>query len=65
MNTFHNLPSRSGPTLTLHFTPAEWRTLLEDTSFLRDPDNSYRPRRLMGLPVAIVPDHHTEFGCLP
>ena len=42
----------------LKFTPAEWRVLLEDRSFLKDPDNSYaRPRRLMGLPVVIVPDH--------
>jgi hypothetical protein len=42
----------------LRFTPAEWRVLLEDRSFLKDPDNSYaEPRRLMGLPVVIVPDH--------
>ena len=61
MHTFHDLWSRPGPTLTLHFTPAEWRALLEDSGFVRDPDNSYRPRRLMGLPVAIVPDHYTEF----
>ena len=40
------------------FTPAEWRSLLEDEAFLRQPDNSYRPpRRLMGVPVQIVPDH--------
>jgi hypothetical protein len=38
-------------------TPAEWRALIEDKTFLRDPDNSYRPRRLMGVPVQIVPDH--------
>jgi hypothetical protein len=44
----------------LRFTPAEWRCLLEDVSFLRDRDNSYAPRRLMGLPVEIVPDH--RFG---
>jgi hypothetical protein len=43
---------------TLKFTPAEWRVLLEDRSFLEEPDNSYAPeRRLMGLPVEIVPDH--------
>jgi hypothetical protein len=46
------------PFRTLRFTPAEWRALLEDRSFLRDDDNSYaEPRRLMGLPVVIVPDH--------
>lgn len=44
----------------LRFTPAEWRHLLEDASFLRDCDNSYAPRRLMGVPVEIVPDH--RFG---
>jgi hypothetical protein len=44
----------------LRFTPAEWRRLLEDASFLRDRDNSYAPRRLMGVPVEIVPDH--RFG---
>ncbi len=43
---------------TLRFTPAEWRVLLEDRSFLEEPDNSYaEPRRLMGVPVVIVPDH--------
>jgi hypothetical protein len=43
---------------TLRFTPAEWRVLLEDRSFLEQPDNAYAPRRkLMGLPVEIVPDH--------
>ncbi len=42
----------------LKFTPAEWRVLLEDRSFLEEPDNSYAPmRRLMGVPVVIVPDH--------
>jgi hypothetical protein len=42
----------------LRFTPAEWRHVLEDPSFLADRDNSYRaPRKLMGLPVEIVPDH--------
>ncbi len=44
----------------LTFTPAEWRHLLDDPSFLRQPDNSYQaPRRLMGLPVRIVPGHGT------
>ena len=44
--------------LPLRFTPAEWRHLLEDPSFLDEPDNSYaEPRALMGLPVLIVPDH--------
>jgi hypothetical protein len=44
-------------TFALRFTPAEWRHLLADSAFLRDPDNSYLPRRLMGVPVQIVPDH--------
>lgn len=38
-------------------TPAEWRQLLADENFLRDPDNSFNPRRLMGVPVQIIPDH--------
>ena len=43
---------------SFRFTPAEWRSLLEDEGFLRQPDNSYRPpRRLMGVPVQIVPGH--------
>jgi hypothetical protein len=42
---------------TLRFTPAEWPVLLEDRSFLDEPDNDFAPRRLMGLPVEIVPDH--------
>jgi hypothetical protein len=43
------------------FTPAEWRRLLADAAFLRQPDNSYiPPRRLMGVSVEIVPDH--DFG---
>jgi hypothetical protein len=50
----------SGRKIALRFTPAEWRHLLEDASFLRDCDNGYAPRRLMGLPVEIVPDH--RFG---
>ncbi len=53
----------TGPVLTLRFTPAEWRALLEDPTFLTDPDNSYLPRRLMGLPVQIVPDHLTALAC--
>lgn len=45
----------------LHFTPAEWRVLLEDRSFLADADNRFEPpRRLMGIAVRIVPDH--RFG---
>lgn len=44
-----------------HFTPAEWRMLLEDPEFLRKADNSYLPpRRLKGVPVAIVPDHEFD-----
>ena len=46
------------PSPPLTFTPAEWRHILEDMDFLSDPDNQYVvPRRLMGLPVEIVPDH--------
>ena len=40
-----------------HLTPAEWHRLLADRSFLADPDNSFSPRRLMGVPVEIIPDH--------
>jgi hypothetical protein len=40
-----------------HLTPAEWHRLLADQSFLSDPDNSFSPRRLMGVPVEIIPDH--------
>ncbi|THD55954.1 hypothetical protein [Phenylobacterium sp.] len=44
--------------VALHFTPAEWRVLIEDRSFLSQPDNHYSlPRRWMGVPVEIVPDH--------
>lgn len=55
----HNLDQRHlSPFGTLKFTPAEWRTLLEDRRFLEEPDNHYAtPRRLMGLPVEIIPDH--------
>jgi hypothetical protein len=42
---------------TLHFTPAEWRQVIDDVRFLLDAGNSYRPRRLMGIPVEIIPDH--------
>ncbi|MEO6340878.1 MAG: hypothetical protein ABIO39_12610 [Caulobacteraceae bacterium] len=50
----------------LRFTPAEWRHVLEDPSFLADRDNSYRaPRRLMGVPVEIVPDHSFIEGVAP
>ena len=43
------------------FTPAEWRLLLEDESFLTERDNSFSPpRRFMGVQVEIVPDH--RFG---
>jgi hypothetical protein len=45
------------PAYAFRLTPAEWRQVLADGSFLRDPDNSIRPRRLMGVPVEIVPDH--------
>ena len=41
----------------LHFTPAEWRALIDDADFLKQPDNSWSPRRLMGLPVEIIADH--------
>lgn len=56
------VPDDPRPTgrFALRFTPAEWRSLLADAAFLRDRDNSYAPRRLMGLAVEIVPDH--RFG---
>ena len=48
----------SNSRFALKFTPAEWRHVLEDPSFLADRDNSYRaPRKLMGVPVEIIPDH--------
>jgi hypothetical protein len=44
--------------VALHFTPAEWRVLIEDGSFLSQSDNRYSPpRRWMGVAVEIVPDH--------
>ncbi len=50
----------------LRFTPAEWRHVLEDPSFLADRGNSYcAPRRLMGVPVEIVPDHSFIEGTEP
>ena len=48
---------RSMARFVFRLTPAEWRAVLADDGFLRDPDNSCRPRRLMGVPVEIVPDH--------
>jgi hypothetical protein len=50
---------RSKQIYAFRLTPAEWRRILADEDFLRDPDNSWRPRRLMGVPVEIVPDHRT------
>lgn len=56
-------PSRGdAPAFALRLTPVEWRALLADESFLKDSDNSYQPRRLMGLPVQIVPDHRVITG---
>ncbi len=46
-----------------HLTPAEWHQLLADQSFLSDPDNSFSPRRLMGVPVEIIPDHRFIVAC--
>ena len=41
----------------LRFTPAEWHNLLQDPSFLEQPDNAGAgPRRLMGVPVTIIPE---------
>ncbi|MGZ3276115.1 MAG: hypothetical protein ACXU82_14530 [Caulobacteraceae bacterium] len=44
-------------------TPAEWHRVLADQSFLSDPDNSFNPRRLMGVPVVIIPDHRFIVTC--
>lgn len=42
----------------LHFTPAEWRSILDDPAFLDDVDNDWHaPRRLLGVAVRIVPSH--------
>jgi hypothetical protein len=46
----------------LRLTPAEWRSVLRDGSFLKDPDNCCSPRRLMSVPVEIVPDHRLVLG---
>ena len=51
------------PAYAFHLTPAEWHALLADQSFLRDPDNSCHPRRLMGVPVEIIPDHRFIVAC--
>jgi hypothetical protein len=57
---FHRDRQEDG-SVALHFTPAEWRVLIEDGSFLSQPDNRYSlPRRWMGVLVEIVPDH--RFG---
>jgi hypothetical protein len=61
ISPYYERDHRADGSGVLHFTPSEWRDLLEDGDFLRDPDNSYRvPRRLMGVAVEIVPDH--RFG---
>ncbi len=49
--------ARQRAVYAFRLTPAEWRQVLADGSFLRDPDNCIRPRRLMGVPVLIIPDH--------
>ncbi|HET9159608.1 MAG TPA: hypothetical protein VFN88_03275 [Caulobacteraceae bacterium] len=51
---------RPGEPFALHFTPAEWRLILEDPDFLAGDGNDYQPRSLWGLLVKIVPDH--RFG---
>jgi hypothetical protein len=60
--TTANSAARS-PVYALHLTPAEWHRLLADQSFLSDPDNSFSPRRLMGVPVEIIPDHRFIVAC--
>jgi len=50
----------AGQVFAFHFTPAEWRLIIEDPLFLAGVGNSYRPRRFLGLTVRIVPDH--QFG---
>jgi hypothetical protein len=53
----HSQTARAAkPAYVFRLTPAEWRSVIEDETFLNDPDNSYQPRRLMGVPVEIVPD---------
>jgi hypothetical protein len=50
-------PRRLAPK-RLTFTPTEWRQIIDDKDFLNESDNQYKvPRRLMGVPVEIVPDH--------
>jgi len=44
------------PVYAFRLTPAEWRSVIQDETFLKEPGNSYQPRRLMGVPVEIVPD---------
>ena len=53
------VPTGTGrkPAYAFRLTPAEWRQVLADGSFLHEPGNSIRPRRLMGVPVEIIPDH--------
>jgi hypothetical protein len=47
-------PLDTGPA-PLRLTPGQWRRILEDPSFLAEPENRYqRPRRLNGRPVEIV-----------
>jgi hypothetical protein len=60
-NITANRPARRA--YAFHLTPAEWHALLADQSFLRDPDNSFSPRRLMGVPVEIIPDHRFIVAC--
>jgi hypothetical protein len=50
------------PAYAFRLTPAEWRAVIKDETFLKDPGNSYQPRRLMGVPVQIVPDHRRPVG---
>jgi hypothetical protein len=60
-NTTFQTDRSSDGGAALHFTPAEWRAVLEGHAFLASGDNRFElPRRLMGVPVAIVPDH--RFG---
>ena len=59
--TIPGVASRS--VYAFHLTPAEWHRLLADQSFLSDPDNSCHPRRLMGVPVEIIPDHRFIVAC--
>jgi len=57
-NLAEPVPDQDHVPRALAFTPAEWRSLLEDPAFLSDQDNRYSvPRRLLELPVKIVPDH--------